>query len=148
LIVGAIVRPRLPWPVGRWLVTNMVTRMKTPLRRTALPLAALVLVSAAPVPEDWLRRGNDALARGQYDTALACFARAAERTTDPGQVAFNEGVAQFGLGRHRDADLSFRRCLSDAAGERRTKGLYNLGCTLLQESEGRHAAPLREAVGR
>src|SRR5205814_9075600 len=35
---------------------------------------------------------------------------------------------------------------SDAAGERRPKGLYNLGCALLQESQGRRAAPLRQAV--
>src|SRR5581483_6595244 len=42
--------------------------------------------------------------------------------------------------------LHFRRCLADAAGGRRVRALYDLGCALLQESQGRQAGPLRAAV--
>jgi Ca-activated chloride channel family protein len=146
-IAGALVRPKVPWrSVGRFIATRLAW-LRIPVRRSTLLLVALLPVSAAPVPADWLRRGNDALTRGDYDTALASYAQAAERTTDPGQVAFNEGVALFGLGRYHNAEQSFRRSLTDADGDRRIKGLYNLGCALLQESRGRQAPPLREAVG-
>jgi Ca-activated chloride channel family protein len=132
---------------ARGFLARLFSRMTIPLRRAALLLAALLLVSAAPTPDDWLRRGNAALDRGQPDAALAEYARAAERTTDPGQVAFNQGVALFRAGRFRDAELHFRRCLDDAAGERRVRGLYDLGCCLLQQSQGKIARPLRQAVG-
>jgi Ca-activated chloride channel family protein len=108
-------------------------------------LLALMLVSATP-PADWLRRGNDGLAAGRPDDALADFAQAARATTDPGLAAFNEGVALFRLGRFREAEWAFRRCLSDATGGRRVRALYNLGCALLQESQGRSAATLRSAA--
>ncbi|HEX4588945.1 MAG TPA: VWA domain-containing protein [Gemmataceae bacterium] len=114
-------------------------------RRPALALVGVALVSAMP-PVDWLRCGNDSLAAGQPDAALADFAHAAARTTDPGLVAFNQGVALFRLGRFRDAELHFRRCLSDATGGRRVRARYNLGSSLLQESQGRMVGPLRAAV--
>jgi Ca-activated chloride channel family protein len=147
LIAGAVVRPPTLWQVIRMGATSMVAWTSKRWSKAALLLIALALVSATPPPDDWLRRGNDALARGQFDAALADFAQAAERTTDPGQVAFNQGVALFQLGRYREAELHFRRSLNDAAGERRPRGLYNLGCALLQESRGRRASQLRQAVG-
>jgi Ca-activated chloride channel family protein len=147
LIAGAVFRPPTLWQAVRWLFAKTRSWVKLSVRRAALMMVALLLVSAAPTPDDWLRRGNDALTRRQFDAALASYDRAAERTTDPGQVAFNQGVALFQLGRFREAELHFRRSLSDATGERRTRGLYNLGCSLLQESQGRRAAPLRLAVG-
>ena len=115
------------------------------LRRPAAAAAAIILISATP-PADWFRHGNDALSNGQPDAALADYAHAATGTTDPGRVAFNEGIALFRLGRFRDAELHFRRCLSDATGRRRVRALYNLGCSLTQESQGRMAGPLRNAV--
>jgi Ca-activated chloride channel family protein len=116
------------------------------IRRPATAVVAVALVSATP-PADWLRRGNDELAAGRPDAALAEFERAAERATDPGRVAFNEGVALFRLGRFREAELHFRRCLADATGGRRVRAFFNLGCSLLEESQGRMAVPLRAAVG-
>ncbi len=145
LIAGAILRPPSLWSVSRWTGARLYRGINKLLRRSTLFVAALALVSAA-ASEDWLRRGNDALEQGQLDEALADFAQAAERTTDPGQVAFNQGVALFQAGRFREAELHFRRCLNDATGERRVRGLYNLGCALLQESHGRFAGPLRQAV--
>jgi tetratricopeptide (TPR) repeat protein len=107
--------------------------------------AALVLVSATP-PADWLRRGNDELSRGQPAAALAEYARAADRITDPGLVAFNEGVALFRLGRFREAEQHFRRSLAGATGGRRVRALYNLGAALVQESQGRRPGSLKAAV--
>ncbi|HEY1376393.1 MAG TPA: VWA domain-containing protein [Gemmataceae bacterium] len=124
---------------------RMIARLTARWRRPATVTVALALVSAT-APEDWLRRGNDELARGRPDAALAAYGRAAELTTDPGRVAFDEGVALFRMGRFREAELHFRRCLSDAAGGRRVRARYNLGSALLQESQGRLVGPLRGAV--
>jgi Ca-activated chloride channel family protein len=115
------------------------------VRRAATAVVALMLVSGMP-PTDWLRRGNDALTYGRPDDAIADYARAAEGTTDPGLAAFNKGVALYRLGRYREAELEFRRCLSDATGGRRVRSHYNLGCSFLQESQGRLAGPLHAAV--
>jgi tetratricopeptide (TPR) repeat protein len=114
-------------------------------RSPATAVIALSLVSATP-PADWLRRGNVNLDRGRPEDALADFSRAAQTTTDPGLATFNEGVALFRLGRFREAELAFRRCLSDASGGRRVRTWYNLGCALLQESQGRQPGPLGSAV--
>jgi Ca-activated chloride channel family protein len=124
---------------------NAVRYLVPKTRRPAMAITALFLASATP-PADWLRRGNDSLAAGKADAALADYSHAAASTTDPGSVAFNEGVALFRLGRFREAELHFRRCLSDATGRRRVRALYNLGCAQLQESRGRMAGPLRGAV--
>jgi Ca-activated chloride channel family protein len=133
-----------PWAAARgsW---QMMKSLLNRIRRPATVVTAFALVSATP-PADWLRRGNDELSRGQPAAALAEYARAAERTTDPGVVAFNEGVALFRLGRFREAEQHFRRSLADATGGRRVRALYNLGAALVQESQGRRAGPLKSAV--
>lgn len=142
-IVGAMV-PLSLRAAARNCARNVTTVIRR-ICRTAAVAVSIVLVSATP-QSDWLRRGNDALSRGQPDVALVEYARAAQRTNDPGEVAFNEGVALYRLGRYRDAELHFRRALSDAQGARRVRALYNLGSALLQESQGRLKAPLRNAV--
>lgn len=142
-IVGAMVPMSLQSATHR-CARDLATVMRH-IFRTAAAAVSIVLISATP-QSDWLRRGNDALSRGQPDIALVEYARAALRTNDPGEVAFNEGVALYRLGRYRDAELHFRRALSDAQGSRRVRALYNLGSALLQESQGRLKAPLRNAV--
>jgi len=142
----ALLTLRTPGVAPREWIRRGVTRLRA-LRGKRLPaVGTLLLISAAPAVDEALRRGNTALESGKPDEALAHFARAAERTTDPGQVAFNQGVALARLSRHREAELHFRRCLSDAEGQRRARALYNLGCCLLQESRGRLVRPLRQAV--
>jgi Ca-activated chloride channel family protein len=143
ILVGTMI-PLSPWAAAHGLFRTMRQTFSR-VRRPATAAIAVVLVSATP-PAEWLRRGNDELTAGQPEAALAEFGRAAEWTTDPGRVAFNEGVALFRLGRFREAELHFRRCLADATGGRRVQACYNLGCSLLQESQGRMAAPLRGAV--
>lgn len=114
--------------------------------RLAIAGAAVLLVAAAAVSNRELQRGIAALDAGQFEKALTHFAAAGERPTDPGLVAFNEGVALYHLRRFREAEQRFRWALSDAAGSRRASALYNLGCALLQQSQGRLAEPLRLAV--
>jgi Ca-activated chloride channel family protein len=133
-----------PWAAVRVVLRSM-RRAFSRTRRPAAVFAAFVFISAAP-PAEWLRRGNDELAAGHPAAALVEFGRAAEWTTDPGRVAFNEGVALYHLGRFREAEMDFRRSLADATGGRRTRAFYNLGCSLLGESQGRIAGPLRAAV--
>jgi Ca-activated chloride channel family protein len=114
--------------------------------RWATAGAAVMLLAAADPSDRELRRGVAALDAGQFEQALIHFANAGERTTDPGLVAFDEGIALYHLGRFREAEWRFRWSLSDAAGSRRANALYNLGCALLQQSQGRHVEPLKNAV--
>jgi tetratricopeptide (TPR) repeat protein len=113
-------------------------------------LMALALVGAAPQDgDDPLRQGNAAFARGEYAEALALYERAEERAADPGLVAFNKGAALYRLGRWREAQLCYLRCLEDqeAPPARRAKGLYDLGNCLLREgAESQSAKTLALAI--
>ena len=109
---------------------------------------ALAALAAAPVlqPEDLVRQGNAAFERGDFAGAVEFYARAEERTADPGLIAFNEAAALYQLGRYRDAELRLRRCQEDATGNRRGRLLYNLGNCLVQEARSRNPSRLREAI--
>lgn len=113
--------------------------------RSFWPLLALLAVSA-DTPDDATRRGNAAFTRGDYEAALAWYERAEERTTDPGLVAFNEAAALYRLGRYRDAELHYYRCREDAAGPRLTRTLFGLGNCLVQQSQGKNARLLGQAI--
>jgi Ca-activated chloride channel family protein len=142
----ALLTLRMPGVAPREWLRRGAARLRTLRGKPLLAVGAFLMIGASPAVDEALRLGNTALKAGRPDEALTQFARAAERTTDPGQVAFNQGVALARLSRHRDAELHFRRCLSDAEGERRVRAVYNLGCCLLQESRGRLIRPLRQAV--
>ncbi len=113
--------------------------------RPAIVTTTAFAIAASPI-DDWLRRGNADLAAGRPEAALTWYAKAAERTPDPGQVAFNQGVALANLGRFREAELHFRRSLSDAEGERRAKALFNLGTCLVRRCGGIERKALSDAV--
>ncbi len=114
----------------------------------ALPL--LILGMAAAPPDDWLRRGNAAFERGDYATALECYAQAVPLAADPGMVAFDQAAAYYRLELFGEAEAAYRRCLEDAAGPRRLRALYGLANAQAQmgrERLGRSAvAKLSEAV--
>jgi tetratricopeptide (TPR) repeat protein len=116
---------------------------------TAWPLLAAALFSAAgaALPEDLVRQGNAALARGDYSRALEALEAAEERTTDPGLVAFNKAVALYHQGDPARAELSFRLSLENAPAPRRARAMYNLAVCLVQEAGDRDARKLEEAVG-
>src|SRR5262249_34994376 len=110
-----------------------------------------------PTPEDYVRQGNAAFDGAEYQAAVDLYARAEERTTDPGMVAFNKAAAQYRLAAqpdndrrraalYREAEQSYRRCLEDADGLRQAQALYGLGNSLLQQGGERGADVLREAV--
>jgi tetratricopeptide (TPR) repeat protein len=123
-----------------------MTRRACPL---ALLLPALALVAAAPPPappDELVRQGNDALGRKQYAGALQLYGRAEERTTDPGLVAFNEGVALYEQGDYGRAEAHFRLARQDATGRRRLWACYDLASSLVQTAGDRDVAKLAEAV--
>ena len=111
-----------------------------------LLLAVLSILAAGSVVEDLVRRGNVAYERGDYDGATAAYTEAETRIADPGLAAFNKAAALYEKGHYRDAELSFRCCLEDAAGPRRTFALYGLGTALVQQGRERGAEALREAI--
>jgi Ca-activated chloride channel family protein len=116
----------------------------------AVAMTALMLLGAAPLPaDDALRQGNDAIQRKDYESALRHYEQAEVDASDPGLVAFNKGAALFRLGRLREAELCYLRCLQDRAipAERRRKALYDLGVALLQRgADMRDSDALRRAV--
>jgi len=114
--------------------------------RVPLLLASALLVGGS-LAEEWLRRGNAAYERADYDGAAAAFAEAEIRTTDPGLAAFNKAAALYQKGLYREAERSYRCCLEDAVGLRRTFALYGLGTVLVQQGRERGAVVLREGIG-
>jgi tetratricopeptide (TPR) repeat protein len=118
------------------------------VRAFALSVAFSALLSAAPAddPIDLVRRGNAAFARADYPAAAELFEQAEEWITDPGLAAFNKATALYRLGRYREAELHYRRCLEGAAGPRRARALYDLGNCLLRESQGTRARLLDQAI--
>jgi len=115
--------------------------------RVALLTASLLALGAAAGPgDDWLRRGNAAFARQDYDEALRCYAEAEARTTDPGAVAFNAAAALYRLDRFAEAERYFRRCLENARGPRRPQALFNLGNCLLKQADEKNLDAFARAV--
>jgi tetratricopeptide (TPR) repeat protein len=115
--------------------------MRTLTRYVAATLTLAGMAAAPPLdPDDLVRQGNAAFARGDYGLAADLYGRAEERTSDPGLVAFNEATALYQLGRYREAELHYLRCQGDAAGPRLGRLLYNLGNSVLKQ---RHPSPLR-----
>jgi len=127
------------------LGATVLALLGRPQRRVLVAGSAAVLLAAGPVDE-WVSRGNAALQAGRPDDALGWYARAAVRTPDPGAVAFNQGVALAALGQYRDAELHFRRALSDALSRRRAQALYNLGTCQVRRGAGRDRRGLTDAI--
>jgi tetratricopeptide (TPR) repeat protein len=114
-----------------------------------LLLPALALVAAGPSaapPDELVRRANGAVARQQYGDALKLYERAEERATDPGLVAFDEGVALYQQGDYAQAEVRFRLALQGATPLRRAWAAYDLAASLLQTAGERDVAKLAEAV--
>jgi hypothetical protein len=116
------------------------------LVRPGLVVGAALTLFSPPAPDGLTRAGNAALDRGEALAALDWYGKAEARTTDPGLVAFNKAVTLSRLGRHREAELHFRRCSEDAVGGRRARLLFGLGNALLRRSEGRYAVLVEEAA--
>jgi len=100
---------------------------------------ALATISAAPPTDanELLRHGLKLLEAGETELALPFLEAAAERSDDPGLVAYNRGLALARLGRMREAELQFLHALDDDVipAERRAKALYNRGLCLLTRDD-------------
>jgi hypothetical protein len=121
------------------------------LQPLLLLLPALALVSAGPAsvpPDELVRQANDALGRKQYLDALKLYDRAEERATDPGLVAFNEGVAFYRKGDFAEAEVRFRLARQDATASRQRQlgATYNLAASIVQLPGEGDPAKLAEAV--
>jgi len=98
---------------------------------------------------DLTQRANAAFAAGDFAGALAHYERAEERTPDPGLIAFNKGATLYRLGRWREAQLCYLRCLEDqqAPPPRRARALYDLGNSLMRAgADEKSAATLELAI--
>ncbi len=129
------------------------------LRYIWLPPLAVLLGAAMPADRgyDLVRQGNAAFERGDFQNALALYAQAEDAIPDPGLLAFNEGTVLYQLAcaerdaatrrlRFREAERHYRCCLADATSPRRTRALYDLGNTLVEQAGPRDVERLREAV--
>ena len=122
----------------------------SPCHLVTLSLLAISLIAATKTtpPDDLVRDGNAAFERGDYPGAESLYTQAEERAADPGLVAFNKGDALYQQEKYREAEVHFRRALSDAAisPERRRRTLYNLGNSLLKQAGENDVARLRTAI--
>lgn len=145
-----VLRPRHEWFLGAalaFLTLALIlgkgrdpeaSRSLHALRRLALVALAVVLVSATQSPsvERKLREGSDAFAREDFELALKLFEQAEEQASDPGLVAFNKAAVLYRLGRYREAELHYRRCLEDHGipDDRNVRARFGLGNALFQQS--------------
>jgi hypothetical protein len=108
--------------------------------------AATVALAAGPPPEELVRRANAAVLAGDPTTADPLYAAAAERTADPGLVAYNTAAVRAAQGRFFDAEVLYARALDDRAcpPPRAARAWFNRGVCLLKR--GGDAAVYRSAV--
>lgn len=139
-------RPAQPAPFLLAGIACMILGLTyLPVRRTLLATTGLLAIAAHPTHR-FVHRGNEELAANRAEQALIWYDKAVERTPDPGQVSFNQGVALATLGRYREAELHFRRSLSDVEGDRRIRALYNIGTCLIRRGVGRERQALQDAI--
>jgi tetratricopeptide (TPR) repeat protein len=121
------------------------------IRNTKLWLVgvSVILIGAAAktAPDELLRQGNAAYARGDFTAALDFYSKAEAHSTDPGLLAFDKAATLYRLGNFRAAELLYRCSLTDAPEPRRTQLLFGLANSLVQQAQGRDAKMLQEAIG-
>jgi tetratricopeptide (TPR) repeat protein len=123
-----------------------------PLYRGSVLFSLFAMVAiAADSPDvsgDLVHRANRAFEQGEFGLADQLYAQAAQRTDDPGLVAFNRGVLHFQREQFREAELNFRRALEDSVipDDRRGKAWYNLGNALVRQAGSESVAQLRSAI--
>jgi len=117
------------------------------MHRFSAILVFPLLISAGPGSlVDRVRVGNEAVRLGNLELAERHYRIAAERTTDPGLVAFNRATIAFAKGDYREAELGYLRVLEDrdALAPRRLRATFDRGVCLLHR--GNDIAGLRAAI--
>ena len=121
-----------------WLGTWIRLPLAWPRRLgpVAAAAAVLLLIGAAPAVDDWLRRGNEAFGRREFDEAIRCYRHAFVDADDPGQVAFDLAAAHFRKEEYAAAVDAYRQALSDGElpEKRRRRAWFDLGNALLAEA--------------
>lgn len=125
--------------------------MKSLFRGSVLfTLLAMLAIAADSIDEsaELVRQANRAFEQGQSELAEQLYSQAAQRTNDPGLVAFNRGVLLLQNEQLREAELNFRRALEDSLipEERRRKAWYNLGNAILKQAGADNVPQLRSAI--
>jgi hypothetical protein len=133
-------------------------RLSVLLLLLTLPLAGAAGYVTRPDVEELVRLGNAAFAREDFAGAVAFYERAEDRTTDPGQVAFNLATARYHLvltgesaaGVLREAELGFFRCCKeeDNSGRRALAWLGLGNCRVLRAGGEDGSQPLDPFVLR
>lgn len=118
---------------------------RAPVAAALFLLSTAAVLTAAP-GDDLIRRANTAVLAGDPAAADPLYAAAAERTADPGLVAFNTAAIRFGQGRFYDAEVLYARTLDDRAcpPARAARAWFNRGVCLLRR--GGEVAAFRSAV--
>ena len=142
---------------GKMAIKNLYSVVFLPFSRSpllpfshwAVGLLAILSVSAAdPNADEFLRQGNDAYARTEYDQALKLYEKAETLSLDPGLISFNKAAVYYRLKQHKEAIECYRRSLQDdqASAERRARAHFDLGNALLHFA-GDNPRTLAEAIG-
>jgi tetratricopeptide (TPR) repeat protein len=114
-----------------------------------VPVIALIVSAAPPAsPDEFIRAGNLAMQREDYENALQLYQQAEERGTDPGLIAFNKATAYYHVRDFRQAENHYRMALGDAAipEQRRARAFFNLGDCLVEQASDKDVKLLREAI--
>jgi tetratricopeptide (TPR) repeat protein len=136
-------RSALRWPFllaafFAWLASWVRLPFAWPRRveRVAAALVFVSLVGAEPIAENWLRRGNDAFARQEFDEAIRCWRQALPEADDPGRVAFDLAAAYFRKQDYVAAATAYRQALDDGElpAERGSRAWFDLGNALLEQA--------------
>jgi tetratricopeptide (TPR) repeat protein len=106
-----------------------------------------------PGPEHLLQEGQQAEARGDYETAAALYEQAEASSTDPAEAAFFLAGAKYHLAMKTEgvspelleAEQWYRCCL-EFSNPRRPRALCGLGNCLLHKAGTRDEASLRAAL--
>lgn len=101
----------------------------------AAAAAALLLAGCAPGAAADVRAGNDALAAGDLETAIARYTAAADAAPEAPEPAYNLGLAHTAGGDFAAARRALQRSLIGARGELAVAGWYNLGTAALAAGE-------------
>jgi tetratricopeptide (TPR) repeat protein len=122
--------------------------MRLPPHAVPLAVLGIALLAANPRsgPLEFVHRGNEAFAGGDFAAAVDLYTAAEDTISDPGLVAFNKGAAFYHLGQYREAELHYRRCLENPEGSRLARLLYSLANCLVQQAPNDEPDRLREAI--
>ncbi len=119
-----------------WVDTKKSGNPRLPMVLIVFGLAVVLAMSASAwaeeaKPSELVRTGNQALAAGDADKALAAFQKAQEAAKAQGQalpeVSYNQAVALYRKGEYEKAQERLRETLTTSQAELEAKARFNMG---------------------